>query len=379
MAAGFDISRYFRTQPIDSTPMVCSRCHRLIVLCSCLSSEEAIRQSAFYSDDLFDVDFLDIENAEAQPGSDLDVAAPLCDKSHQHHEFIDVDDLTIEHLPAEIRHCTTYVWLRNCVPLVVRLIRNITATGRACLHSEDYRDTRICDDVHCPYVASLGQGHKLYGGIGIITNKHVVMDDDQAAMTKIEFFYNNDASRTTGLVVKELGAKLYTTNTKMDYTLFTCYVHSRELVQLVATFDRRRNYSWLAIPRHIRKNAKNFAIVISHPHGTSKKISIGNVIERRTQAMSRQEVEDSQIVRSIYDLCESQGGSGRLRFAAYWRQLKDISLPHSVTWYTAPTCKGSSGAPVYMGNTVEEYGEEINQAHTHRGVDNTRGLNNCFT
>lgn len=335
------------------------------------------------------VDFLDIENAEADPGCDLDVADPMCEKSHQHCDFIDIDDFTIDHLPLEIRHCTTYVWLRNCAPLVVRLLRNLTATGRACIHSEDLGKTLICDDVHCPYVTSLGQGHELYGGIGIITNRHVVKDGNQAAMTKIEFFYNNDDSRKKSSllnsmmipvgVVKELGAKLYTTNTRMDYTLFTCYVHSKELVEMVATFDKRRNFAWLAMPQNIRENTRSFAMVISHPHGASKKISIGNVVGRETRVRSSQEVEFMRILRNILDLCERSGRLGMKRFAGYWQQVPDINLPHFVTWYTAPTCKGSSGAPVYMGNTVLEYGEEINQAHTHRGVDNTRGFNNCFT
>uniref|UniRef100_A0A0B6Z435 Uncharacterized protein n=1 Tax=Arion vulgaris TaxID=1028688 RepID=A0A0B6Z435_9EUPU len=302
--------------------------------------------------------------------------APMCEKIHQHGSFFNVDDFSIEDLPEEISHPSTYVWLRNCFPLIVRLLGKGTASGRACLIHQELRQTIQCEKNNCPYLKEFGPNHILYGGIGIITNQHVVTNDKEAAATNIEFFYNSNWREN---VVKEYGHKLHTTNRKMDYSMFSCFVHNKELITMVATFDTRRNFSWLTIPKKIRESARKFAIVISHPHGASKRLSIGDVIERKIHIKSDKEYEILKIVRNIYDLCEKSGPAGVSRFEAYWRQVLDIDLPYTVTWYTAPTCRGSSGAPVYMGSTVLEYGEEINQAHTHRGVDNSNGYNNCFT
>ena len=149
---------------------------------------------------------------------------------------------------------------------------------------------------------------------------------------------------------------------------------------MIATFDKIRDYIWQHIPKQVRLNSKRYAIVISHPHGTCKKVSIGTVIERQTRYKSDADMANIRILRDIYNTClETKLGSGTLRFAEYIRLLPDLDLSFTITWYTTATCKGSSGAPVFMGNVVKEHGVEVNQAHTHRGVDDNLNLNNCFT
>ena len=318
---------------------------------------------------------LDIENCESQPGSDLDIASPMCEKNHQHDDYIPVDNFSTELLPEELRHPNVCVWLRNCSPLVVRLLKNNTATGRASIISNEIGSTVLCDQIHCQYTRTLGRDHLLHGGIGIITNKHVVMDDDEASMTKVEFFYNDDDRRNT--VEREFGHRLHFTNYKMDYTMFSCYVHSTDLVKLVENLDLRRQYAWECIPSHIRQASRAYAFVISHPHGVAKKLSFGKVIDREMRCRSEQEKINFALVRSLYETCAK--ARSLERFAAYFAMFPKIPLPFTITWYDTATCKGSSGAPVYMGNTVLENGREINQAHTHRGLDRLKGYNNCFT
>ena len=316
-------------------------------------------------------DVLDIENCESQPGTDLDVAAPMCEKNHQHDDFIQADELSREYLPEELKDPTVCVWLRNCSPLVVRLLRNNTATGRALIISKEVGSTIPCDQIHC----HIKGHHDLHGGIGIITNKHVVMNTDQAATTKVEFFYKDDDRRET--VERELGHRLHFTNHKMDYTMFSCYVHSKDLVKLVENLDLRRQHAWERIPPQIRQASAAYAIVISHPHGVAKKISFGKVIDREMRCRTDEEKRNFALIRSLYQICAK--AHALERFAAYFAVFPDLPLPYTITWYNTATCKGSSGAPVYMGNTVIENQVEINQAHTHRGFDKIKGYNNCFT
>ncbi|GFR74075.1 hypothetical protein ElyMa_005746100 [Elysia marginata] len=371
------------THTTTAAAQICSRCQRLLVVCTCglsivpnggsLWGLDTVFITGFDNDDLLPGDVLDIENCESQPGSDLDIASPMCPKNHQHDQFIAADTFSTEDLPEELHHPTMCVWVRNCSPLVVRLLRNNTATGRALIISNELGSTTPCEQIHCQYP----RGHLLHGGIGIITNKHVVMNTDQAATTKVEFFYNDDDQRDT--VVRELGHKLHFTNYKMDYTMFSCYVHSKDLVKLVQNLDLRRQCAWEHIPPLIRQASRAYAIVISHPHGVAKKISFGKVKEREMRCRSSVEKTNFNLIRSLYEICFKAGAKALERFTAYFAIFPDLPLPFTITWYNTATCKGSSGAPVYMGNTVVENGVEINQAHTHRGLDSNKGYNNCFT
>ncbi|RUS74152.1 hypothetical protein EGW08_018084 [Elysia chlorotica] len=363
------------------TAQSCPRCQRLLVACTCglsitpnggnLWGLDVVFATGYDNEDLLPGDVLDIENCESQPGNDLDLASPMCEKNQQHDDFISAVELSTDNLPGALKDPTVCVWLRNCSPLVVRLLRNNVATGRALIISNEVGLTVPCDQIHC----GVRGEHVLHGGIGIITNKHVVMNTDQAATTKVEFFYNDDDKRDS--VVKELGHQLHFTNRKMDYTMFSCYVHDRDLVKLVENLDLRRQHAWGCIPRHIRQASSAFAIVISHPHGVVKKISFGRVIDREMRCRNAEEKRNFQLIRFLYEICAKNNALER--FAAYFAVYPDLPLPYTITWYDTATCKGSSGAPVYMGNIVVENGVEINQAHTHRGFDQSKGYNNCFT
>lgn len=328
------------------------------------------QNSTFFSDD----DLLDIGNEEAGPGSDLDVAAPMCEKSEQHSDFHEFGDFDMYALPERIRHPAVVAWLWNCSALVVRLNNSKNATGRVILLSRQ-RKSMTCENENCPHRETQGPQHVIYHGLAIITNKHVVKSNDEAKRTRVEFFYNDPSSRQ--LVTREMGIELNSTNRAMDHTVFTCTAHSLDLLIIVNKLLSIITYTWQKIPRTVRLNTKQFAIVISHPHGTAKKISIGKKIRTAVRNDSGDAVKNVILLRDIYNLCEKN--KGLLRFEGYYNQVKDITLSYRVTYYTAATCRGSSGAPVYMGNVVTENHLESNPPHTHRGVDPVEGYNVCFT
>lgn len=359
---------------------LCGKCQKLKITCAChkkdvpkliISSQEMHFQFLRYcclqgvSEDVFSTDAIEVQLEHEYH----------CEKYDQHSEYISLNDFEIGHLPENIRHPTVSVWLRNCAPLVVKLRKYGNATGRVCILSQYFSKTKVCDDTHCRYQITLGRVHQVHGGLGIITNRHVIKTDDDAAVTRVDFFYNEENAP----IITELGSNVHLTNTKLDYSVFSCFVHDRTLIEQMIFYDKRRNYAWQCIPREIRVKTKLYAIIISHPHGAAKQISIGNVVRTETKTKSLEEQANVNALRNIYNICESQNG-GLLRFEAYYKLVfKDITIPYTITWYSTATCKGSSGAPVYMGNIVNENGEEINQAHTHRGVDKGQRLNVCFT
>ncbi|KAH9499566.1 hypothetical protein Btru_074149 [Bulinus truncatus] len=302
----------------------------------------------------------------------------FCEKFDKHGEYIPVNEFSLHHLPAEIRHKTVYIWLRSVAPLVVKLQKNGNATGRICWLAADENLSKTCEDVHCHYRRLLGRRHNVYGGLGVITNKHVIKSDNDAAVTRVEFFYNDDSLPP---LISELGCSLKLSDPKFDYSVFSCYVHERSLIDAMRVLDSKRDYSWLQIPQVFRTRLKKYAIIVSHPHGKAKKISIGHVRESEVKGKGHMENISANLLLKIYNTCEKQGNIGLKRFEAYYMffQSQQQRLPYRITWYTTATCKGSSGAPVYMGNIELEEGKERNRAHTHRGVDKLKNLNVCFT
>ena len=303
---------------------------------------------------------------------------PLCAKIRQHSEFIGVNDFKCQDLPKDIQNLSFYVWLRNCIPLVVRINcqHGIVATGRAILIPHKRLDKKICQDYECRYRETLGSEHEIYGGIGIITNKHVVKNNIEAQNTTIEFFFHDNENRNY-TIIQDRGSEIYSTNNNFDYTVFTSYTHRKDLFDIIELLEKIRTHVWQRIPKQIRENSRFYAIIISHPHGTFKKVSIGNVLGRVHRGLTIDAAKNVIILRDLYNICDEVGGL--TRFAEYFRQVPDFHVVFTITTYSTATCKGSSGAPVFMGDVVNENGVEINQAHTHRGTDHNTGHNMCYT
>ncbi|KAK7003135.1 hypothetical protein BgiMline_004563 [Biomphalaria glabrata] len=318
-----------------------------------------------------------------------------CVKADKHSEFIDINEFCLNHLPEDIRHENVYKWLKIVEQSVVKLqnvVHHALATGRVSFLDEEEGASKVCPVKECRHRQKLGD-HVVYGGLGIITNTHFVSRELDAEETQVEFFYSeeNSTSRCT-----ERGSSSRFRDTHFDYSVFSCYVHDKSLVKKMKGILRQKDQLWLQIPETIRLLTKKYAIVISHPHGTSKKISIGHVQGSELICTHEQEKLNAILLLKLYDACimEKPGllrfvehnqtydlkNLGLRRFEAYYKclQSKGLTLPYKKIRYTAATCRGSSGAPVYMGNTVIENRIEFNLAHTHKGATRETNVNACY-
>lgn len=298
--------------------------------------------------------------------ADGDQSLECCPKKHRHHEFVDVKKLRLDHLPQDLRHTSVLVWLKYCALLVVKLRRvtsNGKATGRVCFVVRERRIVKMCSSKAC----HIKGPHEVYGGISIITNMHVVKNDSDVSQTTVEFFYDDKDSPPH----TEHGSGLTLTKREMDYGVFSCYVHNKDLVTTLMLADEIKNYSWLQIPVELRKNSKDYAIIISHPHGESKKFSFGKILDREIWWNSEQ-LENNRLLQNMFNTLETLQEPILTWFSVFIEEFlmsREIKLPHKRTKYDTATCKGSSGAPVYMGSVVYENGQELNLPHTHRGWD----------
>ena len=162
-----------------------------------------------------------------------------------------------------------------------------------------------CPIQDCPFDK---RPHNVYGYIRVLTNKHVVYNEDEALATQGEFWdeevrgsaYSASSRR---ILVKCVGLDFCQEDN--DTAHLKCVTHDpwlcHDLKQEMSQLRQRYN----KIPMDTWERAKNLCVTVSHPHGMRKMITIGRHI-----------------------------------------RLAETSSRSHAHYHTCATCPGSSGAPV---------------------------------
>ncbi|GFN86351.1 hypothetical protein PoB_001285700 [Plakobranchus ocellatus] len=149
--------------------------------------------------------------------------------------------------------------------------------------------------------------HFVSGYFRIHTAKHVVFDDAEACRTTVEFFY--DDHRDVRNVIRARGLRVARSDIAGDYCVMDCVSHDPNLGFILDRVRREWSQMWLQVKDKIYGH--DVSVVVSHPHGCSKQFSTGQCLNRNWG--------------------ETPEGQGWYRYS-----------------YDAPTCPGSSGAPVWV-------------------------------
>lgn len=223
--------------------------------------------------------------------------------------------------------------------------RTRTASGTYILDNPDKFVTRDCHIPNCHRAADLGPQHKIYeGDLKIFTNKHVLYDDDELEKTVVDFFY--DSADRAG-VIREYATKLFYTKPSSDKTFLKVTIHDQELFQKLEQYNLDRCIKFHELSPDVIMSMCSFAIVISHPHGLPKKISIGRILEITEENISEETLENARLAGDL----ERKWFESHLEedYGKFMACLGQKDLPVYKVMYDTPTCQGSSGAPVLFG------------------------------
>ncbi|XP_059156651.1 uncharacterized protein LOC131941424 [Physella acuta] len=268
-----------------------------------------------------------------------------------HNEFIPVKQLTIQHFPPGYSEdiCD---FTKALADLVVRVSvtfasskrpeffpggemkypcystrgqkTQFNGTGRVRFvtkYTKGKDDYMPCPCPECDYPATR---RHVWWEVVVQTARHVVFDESEIENSSCRLWYDEDKTR----VVKMYGFKLSGPNTEHDLCYFACATHDPmigdKLKQMINRFDEL--WGQISGKYRSRRDVDKLTIIVSHPHGLSKQVSVGRWVHK-------QEV-----------------GAG------------------TMYTYTTCTCPGSSGAIVYI------LGSRLSTAHTHSGT-NEKGLN----
>ena len=254
-----------------------------------------------------------------------------CKKNPGHEEFISIPEFIDRYVarvqPVEQRHL-----LQSMADLTVRLRVRWTSLGRSeqdpVSHLRGSNATRcgtgfidfVVDPVTsrpCPCNHCHGQIARKFWRFRVRTAQHVVYDTDEAKKTMVDLFNNGEHSREDGEMKTMTGLGLMESDSDCDRNLLKdfcnilCVTHDEVLGERIKSAWRcyvfgngyPLNLCDLGLLPH-SDQARFTVLVVSHPHGQPKKVTVGEVIN-----------EDYPLIK-----------------------------------YTAATCPGSSGAPVMILN-----------------------------
>ncbi|KAK6979402.1 hypothetical protein BgiMline_020383, partial [Biomphalaria glabrata] len=264
-----------------------------------------------------------------------------CNKNPSHSKFIDVSSFDICHLPEPYRDPDLYQLIKDLAGLTVRVCvtetsskrpkfwpnkeeaypfsepseskKQRTGTGRVMnlvkytsgysnLKTKHYKgytscQCQTCKDSHFP--------EKDWWEIQVLTATHVVFDNDEAKSTHFRFLFDSDDSplvTLTGATV--IDADIETDNCKLNLSVCNMSLGYR-LFEIMKNYNQNLEKVFTICTGQF--NPFGLTIIISHPHGCSKKVSIGECV---TVEQVGQHCFNNRLI------------------------------------YTTSTCKGSSGAPV---------------------------------
>ncbi|GFR96152.1 hypothetical protein ElyMa_002713400 [Elysia marginata] len=248
-----------------------------------------------------------------------------CEKNPGHKNFISVQDFKDNYLPR-LQSDYQREKVRSCIDRTVRL--RVDCTSQARPDDDDmaeYRGTSkmrvgtgfVChvdepkyeEPCVCPKCG--GNVARKQWSFLVRTAKHVVYNTEEAKKTKIDFFYDDDICKSDGRMKSVWGVKVTGSRLDRDWCWMDCVTCDEDLGERIEKFDcsfvlnDKLTYQDLSQLGLLPSGGEDcdLALIVSHPHGQPKKITVGEV--------THQDIENRRIE------------------------------------YNTPTCPGSSGAPAF--------------------------------
>ncbi|XP_059149809.1 uncharacterized protein LOC131936760 [Physella acuta] len=292
------------------------------------------------------------ECLEGQGEVDLHTHLANCEKNPGHKNFVPVNQLSVEHFPSGYHDNDVYDLTKALADLTIRIAVKLTSPDRPefvpgtkdpypCYNTRGQNSLRTgtgrLGHVHkctegedgrtcpCPECDHSDTPSKVWWRAIVLTARHVVFDESEARQSSCRLWFDDDKSP----VVNIYGWKVDVSDTERDRCWLCCVTHDVDVGGKLEEMDRRFDGLCEKVQDKYesRREVDKLTIIVSHPHGCSKQVSVGHWVDR-------------QVVRGK------------------WTRYR----------YTTSTCPGSSGALVYRvgGGRWSE--------HPHSGV-NSGGLN----
>ncbi|XP_059156654.1 uncharacterized protein LOC131941427 [Physella acuta] len=281
------------------------------------------------------------ECLEGEAEADLHTHFADCTKNPGHAGFIPVNKFTVGHFPSGYHDNDLYELTKAVADITVSIAVKFTSPDRPefvpgtqdpypCYSSRGKKllrtgtgrvfaltkytegmdradgDYRTCP---CPECVKSATPSKVWWEIFVQTARHVVFDESEARQSSCRLWFDDDQSP----VVKMCGLGMDVSVTEGDMCDVYYATHDVQVGDRLQEMGKRYSQLGGKVIQKYRdgRDVDKLTIIVSHPHGCSKQVSVGHWVHR-----------------------EVLGDDGNYKFTKYR--------------YTNSTCPGSSGALVYI-------------------------------
>ncbi|XP_055866388.1 uncharacterized protein LOC106077170 [Biomphalaria glabrata] len=293
-------------------------------------------QSKVHSDEVKGQLIGDHETQESEGGeADLHKYLVGCKKNPGHSQFIPVDTFTLKHLPKGLQVKDLYEHIKVTADLTVRVSVTMSSPDRPKFWPKTTRPYPFSNmserrnfwtgSGRVRYVNKFQDGVRQDGGFGrtdytkcwcrkcegsnspsnvwwefqVYTATHVVFDDIEANHTTLRLFYDRDNSP----MVSVNKVSVTCVNIEDDWCWLNCVTCDETLGnKLMGMWKHYENVRGKVWNKYLAsRSSHKLTFIVSHPHGCSKQVSVG-------QWKDRPEVGGSS--KFTYTTCTCPGSSG---------------------------------------------------------------------
>ncbi|XP_055895249.1 uncharacterized protein LOC106074118 [Biomphalaria glabrata] len=281
----------------------------------------------------------DHETQESEGGeAELHKYLAGCKKNPGHRQFIPIDKFTLKHLPEDLQDKDLYEYTKVIADLTVRVDVKITSSERPKFWPYPYLTTQPY-----PFYNMRGRRHFKTGSgkmcyvnkfqSGEMINKdfaeskytkcwcrkcqdsdtatnvwwefyahtatQLIFDDIEASHTTLRLFYDRDDSP----VVSVAKVSVVDVNTQEDWCKLNCVTCDKNIGNKLMDIWKRYENVWRKVYNKYfySRDQHKFTFIVSHPHGCSKQISVGQWMDKQMIGFS---------TRFTYTTCTCPGSSG---------------------------------------------------------------------
>ncbi|XP_059169393.1 uncharacterized protein LOC131951120 [Physella acuta] len=265
-----------------------------------------------------------------------------CHKNPGHHGFIKCQDFHLQHLPKSYQDQDILKLITSIAELTVRVNVNYTSfkrpkgyifsnyggqttthTGTGFVYHCGFRD-RVGLSCSCHECLDNPDAEKRtrWWIVRMRTAKHVVFDDDEAKNCTIEAFYDeDDDEKSIEKCVEDtlkkkgnvlFGLKVLESNFDCDWCEVEAFTHDKELGQKLHVALEKFSALRKTLNHHRTDDhaCPPLAVIVSHPHGYSKRISLGKWLERKVHDLFVGDAYNTEMTEYTYDTPTCRGSSG---------------------------------------------------------------------
>ena len=224
----------------------------------------------------------------------MNARAKYCNKNPGHPGFIPAPEFSLHHLPLELQSDIVLRYVKNCAARTVQLLIRYVSPERP----ENYVFGQLKGRTNPRLASGWVCGVYFLGGpckchecsaegaqprarcweLTVVTACSCVYNSEESKATKVTFFYDDETSRNNTKSL--MGGEVEYVNAGEDRCAFACITHDEAFAVQMDELRKERVFLWQSILSVAPFNMQHSqCIVISHPHGQSKFITVGQQVE----------------------------------------------------------------------------------------------------